>query len=121
MRLVIDKITKKQINTKYGPKDKYGIQSAGQWYNAWANPILSTWTEGMEIDVEVKESQYTGRDGQTRTSMDIVFPRPEGFSPGTSMPTQSSLSLGIEIHEKLDKIIELLTVKEDLPEEDIPY
>lgn len=75
MKIKIDRLIERTISTKYGDKQKLSIQSDGKWYGAWKNQHCQDWTEGMEVEVEVKERQYQDKNGVTQTGYDIVFPK----------------------------------------------
>lgn len=78
MKIKIDKLVERTINTKYGEKQKLSISSNGTWYGAWKGPQCANWVEGMEVDVEVKERKYQDKFGATQTGYDIMFPKADG-------------------------------------------
>lgn len=61
MRLKIDKISRKEINTTRGLSWKLSIFSGNQWYGAWAADWNAGWREGQTIDVELKTRQFNGK------------------------------------------------------------
>lgn len=61
MKLKIDKIMEKEVETKYGLKKKISYICGGQYYSAWANTWNVGWNVGDEIDVEVESREYNGK------------------------------------------------------------
>lgn len=96
MRIKIDKISRKEIDTKYGKKWKLGVFSNNKWYSAWSQPWNRGWREGETIDVEITERQWNGKP-----MFDIV-----GL-------TQPQLSLGkSDLENKIGQVMmEVLQVK----------
>jgi hypothetical protein len=102
MKLHIDKLIRKEVPSKFGgTSTKVSIHSNGVWYSCFARPwtegVMAGWKEGMEIDVPVVQNgQY----------WNIEFPKPSGAQGG---------GWGDEfkkIHEKLDKILSFIQLRE---------
>ena len=74
MKLFIEKLFSKTINTIHGPKQQVSVLHKGTWYSAFANEETSGWKEGITIEVEVNDKQ--GKDGKTYHNR--MFPKRAG-------------------------------------------
>lgn len=61
MKLKIEKIFTKEINTKKGPGVKLGVLHQGNWYTTFLNNESKQWKVGDEIDVDFDEVEYKGK------------------------------------------------------------
>lgn len=56
MSYIIERITSKEVNTKFGAKPAYSIKANGEWYQyGFKKPVFN---EGDEIDFQYTESSY---------------------------------------------------------------
>lgn len=97
MKIKIEKILKKEINTKYGPKTMVSVKDAhtDTWVSGFENAIMDSWQEGQEIEVETEvKGKY----------INFVFPK--GTPPSQTVSVSPRMD---SIEKKLDKIIALLT------------
>lgn len=106
MKLKIEKLDTKQIQTARGEATKVGVFSGGKWYSCFGGQWNSNWQVGMEIDVEVEHKP--GREpGQVYNNIK---------APQRSFGSLPSLD---EVNAKLDKIIALLQNSQNSDE--IPF
>ena len=106
MKLKIEKLDTKQIQTARGEATKVGVFSGGKWYSCFGGQWNSNWQVGMEIDVEV-EHKPGKEPGQVYNNIK---------APQRSFGTLPSLD---EVNAKLDKIISLLQNSQSA--DDIPF
>ncbi len=106
MKLKIEKLDTKQIQTARGEATKVGVFSGGKWYSCFGGQWNSNWQVGMEIDVEVEHKP--GREpGQVYNNIK---------APQRSFGALPSLD---EVNAKLDKIIALLQNSNSA--DDVPF
>lgn len=98
MKIKIEKIYRKEANTKYGPKMKILVLQNKIYYAAWENDVSSQWKVGQEIDVEVKSREWEGK-----TYYDIILPKQSYKSAQQSDDLQEIKNmLGQIMHEVLE-------------------
>lgn len=78
---LLESISSKEINTKYGPKKKYSVKIDGVWYDAgWKKP---TAVEGTHVSFDSKTTSYGKEiDGG-------LTPAVAGLGAGTSVATKA--------------------------------
>lgn len=83
---VLESISTKDINTKYGPKKKYSVKIDGTWYDAgWKKPAVS---EGTTVS-------FTYKDGPYGKELDgVMSPAVAGLGAGTSTAAPAKVSTG---------------------------
>ena len=91
MKIKLQKITSKDIQTKYGVKQKLGLFDGKTWYGCWKNKTTATYKEGDIVEGDITSREYNGQ-----TYYD--------FEP---------ISIEQRIEIKLDKILELLSDKNE--------
>lgn len=60
MKLTIERLSKKNVTTKFGEKMKLGIFYQDKWYGAWEADWNKSWQEGDVIEADVEEREYNG-------------------------------------------------------------
>lgn len=82
----VDKISTKDINTKYGLKKKYSVQIDGVWYDAgWKKPTV---VEGTTVSFASKDTSYGKEiDGG-------LTPAVAGLGAGTATTTAPKATRG---------------------------
>jgi hypothetical protein len=108
MKLQINKITRKEIDTKYGKKWKIAVFADNKWYGAWAQPWNRGWREGQTIDVEVKEREWNGKP-----QYDIVGAKGEASAPSSDLDAKIT-QIMIEVLE-IKKMVSALALKDPEP------
>lgn len=99
MRIKIKKISKKQVNTKFGVKNNYGIldENTGEWYSCFEHPLMKDWREGQEIDVNVKVN------GQYKN---IEFPKQERPYQAGNNQLIEAMKLQLDrLEKKVDRLL----------------
>lgn len=61
MKIKVQKLTKKEIQTKYGPKTKLGIFDGQKWYDMFASRETAGLKEGDVVEGSVSEREYNGK------------------------------------------------------------
>jgi hypothetical protein len=65
MKLKIERINEKTINTSRGPSVKIGIYCGNKWYGAWKGQWTSGWKVGQVIDIpDDRITSKTGENGK---------------------------------------------------------
>lgn len=96
MKLVIQEIERKPINTKKGPATKVGVKSNGVWYSCFENQTTKSWQQGDEIDVQVeKNGQYNN----------IVFPKQAPYQPNNAQMNDAIKDTLSRLERKIDRIL----------------
>lgn len=117
MKIKIERLIKREKETKYGQKIQYAIQSGDKWYQSWEGNWNREWSEGDEVEGDV-----VGREYQGKTYYDLK-PLGGGNAGGVSTSDMSKRLANIE--EQLTKIYTLLLVEKaqdgEEPQEDIPF
>lgn len=79
MSYTIERISSKEVNTKFGAKPAYSIKANGEWYQyGFKKPVFN---EGDEIDFQYTESSY-GKQVDAKSVRTI--------SKGSGSPTAAS-------------------------------
>lgn len=102
MRIKIKKINKKEVNTKFGVKNNYGIlnETDNQWYSCFEHPLMKEWKEGMEVEADVEiNGQYKN----------IKFPKVERGAPSSYSPANNQLIEAMKLQlDRLEKKVDRL-------------
>ena len=121
MKVHIQKIGRKEINTKFGLKWNMSIlDEKGQWYSGWPSAVTQSWHEGQTVDIDVTEKVVGQPDGSSRTYKNFT---PAGgaqpTSGGPSSPPQGDL-MAILKDIQADVRTILARMKSKPVEEEIP-
>ena len=64
MKVKIQKIGRREVQTKYGMKPNMSIQASdGTWYSGWPSKETANWREGQTVDIDVTERTVDGPQG----------------------------------------------------------
>jgi hypothetical protein len=102
--VVIEKIIRKEVTTKYGQRESIGIKPTtetvvdingdeitldGRWLNGFRDKAGETdkWVEGMKIKILINTRDYVSKDGKPGQA--INFKLPEGVSSIVDEPTHT--------------------------------
>lgn len=99
MKIKIKKISKKQIETKFGLKNSYGILNEydNQWYSCFEHLDMKNWREGMEVEANVKVN------GQFKN---IEFPKREKtYQPSNNQLIEAMKVQLDRIEKKIDRLM----------------
>lgn len=115
MKLTIEKLDAKEINTARGPAVKIGVFSGGKWYSCFKGQWNAGWAVGQEIDVEV-ETKPGKEPGQIYNN--IKAPNSGGFGGGAS----EIKTMIQELSAKMDKALAAIeALKKPSDNSDIPF
>lgn len=117
MKLKIEKLDTKQVQTARGEATKVGVFSGGKWYSCFGGQWNSNWQVGMEIDVEIehKPGKEPGQVYNNIKAPQRSVAGSNGASPGTDL-------LLIEMNKKLDTILSILKSNQEAGQgDDIPF
>lgn len=99
MKIKIKKISKKEVNTKFGLKNNYGIlnEHDNQWYSCFEHPDMKEWREGMEVEANVKVN------GQYKN---IEFPKREKPYQAGNNQLIEAMKLQLDrLEKKVDRLL----------------
>lgn len=99
MRIKIKKISKKQVQTKFGPKNNYGIldEHSGEWFSCFEHPGMMSWREGMEVEASIREN------GKFKN---IEFPKREKPYQAGNNQLIEAIKLQLErLEHKVDRLL----------------
>lgn len=77
MKTIINSISRRQIQGKFGPVDIVTIQVGGKqtYLSGFDNKgEMKNWTVGQEIDIEITKKLYTDKQGQQREGYNFRIP-----------------------------------------------
>lgn len=115
MKLTIEKLDYKTINTARGEAVKIGVFSGGKWYSCFKGQWNSGWTVGQEIDYEI-ETKPGKEPGQVYHN--IKAPNSGGFGGGAS----EIKTMIQELSSKMDKALAAIeALKQPTSTDDIPF
>lgn len=103
MKLLIGRIIRRKVNTKFGEKNTFALLNDhdNQWYSCFEKRgFTDNLKEGTEIEVPQVKSRQVGE----KTYYDIIWPDTRNQDP--------------EVHRKLDEILNILKSK---PSEASPF
>lgn len=92
MSYVVESITNKTVNTKFGPKPAYSIKANGVWFSVgWKNPKFNV---GDTLDFKFEESQYGKKIDEATVRVlskgsGASTPPVSGTTPAEAAPTPS--------------------------------
>jgi len=115
--MTIKSISRKQIETKFGPKEKLGIQFVerpGVWVDSWVGAWNQNWKIGDQI--EVKKDQWKSREYQGKTYWTLSAP-PEARGFINLQPITEALE---RLQERVEALEEAVYTPEEVAEEEIP-
>lgn len=99
MQIKIKRMSKRQVNTKNGPKNSYGIlnEDNGIWYSCFEHPDMINWREGMTVEANVKQNgQY----------WNIEFPKRErAYQAGNSQLIEAMKLQLDRLEKKVDRLL----------------
>lgn len=101
MKLKIEKLDTKQVQTARGEATKVGVFSGGKWYSCFGGQWNSNWQVGMEIDVEIEH-----KPGKEPGQVYLNIKAPQK-SYGGGMSSGADMVLA-EMNKKLDSILAIL-------------
>ncbi len=116
MKIVIRKLTRKPMTTKFGDTEKLLIQAEdGQFFDSWKAAFNQSWTEGQTI--EIPESQIKSREWEGETYKTIAPPPKEGFSQSQVDIIKPVLDEIKKINDRLDQMLKIVGFSESPAEE----
>jgi len=84
---IIERITSKEVNTKFGKKPVYSLLVNGEWYgNVWKKP---TYSEGDEVEFKEQSRNVNGTTYYSVDGVVTIVSRGAGTSSNTSSQTQT--------------------------------
>lgn len=96
MKLKIEQMNSKEIQTSKGKSTKIGIKSGGKWYGAWKGQWNQDWKVGQVIDIP--DDRFSTNESNGKTYHNIAGPP----------KTNGNGSAGVNPHE-LAKLLNLVT------------
>lgn len=112
MKLKIEKLDSKEINTARGPAVKIGVFSGGTWYSCFKGKWNSDWTVGQEIDVEI-ETKPGKEPGQVYHNIK---------TPPSAYNNSGLTAMIQELSAKMDKALAAIeALKKPSDNSDIPF
>lgn len=109
MKLKIDKLYKRQVNTRTGGTTVvYDIYSSGSKFSCWSNKTSDQWYEGQVLDLP--DSYITQKpDYNGKKQYQISFPKPSFNNQNNyQQPVANNNSEIIEILRRIDQKLDLI-------------